>query len=89
MSVQTAKEGILLEMRGIKKSFGSLEVLHGVDLRLMKGEVLALMGENGAGKSTMIKILAGIYPPNEGDIYLEGESWAMKRPFAAWRAALP
>lgn len=80
MSVQTAKEGMLLEMRGIKKSFGSLEVLHGVDLRLMKGEVLALMGENGAGKSTMIKILAGIYPPNEGDIYLEGEKLGHETP---------
>lgn len=62
----------LLEMKGIVKRFGTVEVLHGVDFTLLQGEVLALVGENGAGKSTLMKILAGNYPPTGGEIYLNG-----------------
>lgn len=62
----------LLEMKGIVKRFGTVEVLHGVDFTLLQGEVLALVGENGAGKSTLMKILAGNYPPTGGEICLNG-----------------
>lgn len=64
---------ILLEMKGIMKSFNGSSVLEAVDFSVMQGEVHALMGENGAGKSTLIKILTGIYPKDGGNIYFEGE----------------
>lgn len=73
MANQISNEAPLLEMRKICKSFGNLEVVHGVDFSLKRGEVLALVGENGAGKSTMIKILAGNFPQTSGEIYMEGE----------------
>jgi simple sugar transport system ATP-binding protein len=59
-------------MRGIRKSFGSIEALRGVDLDLWPGEVLGLVGDNAAGKSTLTKILAGAYLPDEGAIELDG-----------------
>ena len=62
----------MLELSGIKKSFGKIEVLHGVDLAVRAGEIHALLGENGAGKSTLTKILCGILQPSEGEIRLEG-----------------
>ncbi len=58
----------LLQARHIRKSFGGVEVLHGVDLHVDRAEVLALLGENGAGKSTLVKIIAGDYSPDDGEI---------------------
>ena len=63
----------MLQLNGIKKSFGRIEVLHGVDLTVQAGEVHALLGENGAGKSTLMKILCGIVKPSEGEIRINGE----------------
>ncbi|TQS74061.1 sugar ABC transporter ATP-binding protein [Rhodobacteraceae bacterium] len=63
----------MLELSGIKKSFGKIEVLHGVDLSVRAGEVHALLGENGAGKSTLMKILCGILHPSAGEIVIEGK----------------
>lgn len=51
---------VLLEMKGINKSYSGVQVLHDVSLKVRKGEIHALMGENGAGKSTLIKIITGI-----------------------------
>lgn len=64
----------ILELAGIKKSFGAVSVLHGVDLKVDAGEVVGLVGDNGAGKSTLMKIVTGIYQADEGAISLDGES---------------
>lgn len=65
--------GVFLQVKGIYKQFSSVEVLHGIDLDVNYGEVHALMGENGAGKSTIIKIITGVFTKDAGDIYIEGE----------------
>lgn len=62
----------IVALRSVSKSFGPVEVLHGVDLALYAGSVHALIGENGAGKSTTMKILAGYQPPTLGDVVLGG-----------------
>lgn len=66
------KDGSVLEMRGICKSFPGVRALQDVDFTLKQGEIHALMGENGAGKSTLIKVLTGVYEKDEGHIYLKG-----------------
>ena len=63
----------ILALTGVTKSFGPIEVLHGVDFALRPGEVHALIGENGAGKSTTMKILAGYLDPTGGDLTFEGQ----------------
>jgi len=63
----------LIAARGISKSFAGVEVLRDVDLDLQKGEIHALLGENGAGKSTFAKILAGVHRPTRGSIALNGQ----------------
>ncbi|MEU4228190.1 ATP-binding cassette domain-containing protein [Nonomuraea sp. NPDC026600] len=62
----------LLEVRGIDKSFGPVQVLHDVTFAAQAGEVTALVGDNGAGKSTLVKCIGGIYPIDEGDILFDG-----------------
>lgn len=62
-----------LRATGITKRFGALTALKGVDLEINGGEVLALLGDNGAGKSTFIKILAGAHPQSDGELLVEGE----------------
>jgi ribose transport system ATP-binding protein len=72
-----------LEAREIRKSFGGVEVLHGVDLVATGGSVLALLGENGAGKSTLVKIIAGDYQPEAGEIVVGGDAHGALNPLAA------
>ena len=62
----------LLQVRGVTKSFGPVEVLHGVDFHVDPGEVVGLVGDNGAGKSTLMKIVTGIYTADAGDVALDG-----------------
>ncbi len=62
----------LIRMERIVKRFGAVEALRGVDLDLRPGEVLGLVGDNAAGKSTLMKVLTGVHRPDEGHIYFEG-----------------
>src|SRR5690348_2583920 len=62
----------VVELRGVTKRFGPVEVLSDVDLSLRGGRVHSLAGENGAGKSTIVKILAGVHRPDAGRILLDG-----------------
>ena len=70
----------LLQVEGVHKSFGPINVLRGVDLTLHAGEVLALVGDNGAGKTTLIKLVAGIFRPDAGEIRLDGQPIPRENP---------
>jgi rhamnose transport system ATP-binding protein len=69
-----------VQLRGIVKQFGAVEALRGVDLDLRGGEVHALVGENGAGKSTVVKILAGVHRPDLGEVRVDGEPVVLHAP---------
>jgi ABC-type sugar transport system ATPase subunit len=64
----------LLTLHGIRKSFGAVDVLHGVDLSVEAGEVVGLVGDNGAGKSTLMKTITGIYRADSGSIEFDGKN---------------
>ena len=70
----------VLRLEGIRKSFGPVHVLQGVDLTVRAGEVHALVGENGAGKSTLMKILSGVHQPDAGSMTLYGAPYAPSSP---------
>jgi fructose transport system ATP-binding protein len=81
--VDPEREGMttpVLEARGLVKLFGRVVGLSGVDLTLYSGEVLAVIGDNGAGKSTMIKCLSGAMVPDQGSIFVDGTEVHFKRP---------
>ena len=64
----------MLELKGIKKTFGGVKALQGVDFSVAAGEIVGLVGGNGAGKSTLMKISAGAYLPDEGTITMNGQT---------------
>ena len=74
---------VLLEIKGLEKTFPGVRALKGVQLTVNKGEVHSLMGENGAGKSTLIKVLTGIYQKNGGTIMFDGKEIDCKTPIEA------
>jgi rhamnose transport system ATP-binding protein len=78
----------LIAARGISKSFAGVEVLRDVDLDLAKGEIHALLGENGAGKSTFAKILAGVHLPTRGTLALNGQPVEVPNPVAAQKLGI-
>ncbi|GAA3749095.1 simple sugar transport system ATP-binding protein [Spinactinospora alkalitolerans] len=78
----------LVELRGIRKSFGAVRSLRGVDLTLGRGEVLGLVGDNGAGKSTLMKVLAGAVQHDEGEILVSGRSVRFASPAGARREGI-
>lgn len=78
----------VVEMRGIKKNFGAVQALRGVDLALQHNEVLGLMGDNAAGKSTLMKVLSGAYIPDGGGIYIEGQEVHFASPMDARRQGI-
>ena len=80
MNGTIATESPTLELRGISKSFGSVQALSDVDFEVRSGEVMALVGDNGAGKSTLIKCIAGIYTADSGEILFEGQPVTINGP---------
>jgi D-xylose transport system ATP-binding protein len=70
----------ILELRKVNKSFGPVQVLHDIDFTVYPGEVTALVGDNGAGKSTMIKCIAGIHHVDSGEFFFEGQQVALNGP---------
>jgi simple sugar transport system ATP-binding protein len=73
----------LLDVRNVSKNFGAIRALHDVSLTIEPGEVVGLMGDNGAGKSTMVKLIAGNFPPSEGEVAVEGEVCHFHKPIEA------
>ncbi len=73
----------VLEVSGLRKSFGPVEALRGADLQLFPGEVLAVVGDNGAGKTTLVKHLSGVYRQDAGEIRLAGSVVNLTSPKAA------
>jgi simple sugar transport system ATP-binding protein len=78
----------VLELTGIRKRFGSVQALAGVDFRCERGRVHALLGENGAGKSTLMQIVSGLYVPDAGEIRLGGTPVVWRSPEEARRAGI-
>lgn len=76
----------ILRLEKISKSFGAIRALSNVDFALYKGEISALVGDNAAGKSTLLKVVAGIYRKDEGKMVLEGEEVEFKSPMDARRS---
>ncbi len=78
----------ILELVNIKKRFGGIEALKGVNFDLNEGEIHALLGENGAGKSTLIKVITGVHQANEGEIILDGKKIVIENPIEARRKGI-
>jgi ABC-type sugar transport system ATPase subunit len=79
MTIDT-KTGILLDVRNVSLSFGSVRALVDVSLTLREGEITALVGDNGAGKSTLVRCISGIHKPQAGTIALGGDELHFKSP---------
>lgn len=71
---------VALELRGVSKSFGSIVANDKVDLTVYRGEILAILGENGSGKTTLMNMISGIYYPDSGKIYVNGEEVVIRSP---------
>jgi simple sugar transport system ATP-binding protein len=70
----------IVEMRNIKKAFGAVQALNGVNFRLAPGEILGLVGDNSAGKSTLMKVLTGAYHRDSGDVLVDGNPTNFRSP---------
>lgn len=78
----------MLEVRNLHVHYGGIHALHGVSLRVPDGQIVALLGANGAGKSTTLRTIMGLVKPSEGDITLDGQSLIGLRPFEVVRRGI-
>ena len=83
-----AHTNLVMQAKGLVKRYGQVVALDGVDVELRAGEILAVIGDNGAGKSSLIKALSGATVPDEGEILLDGKRVNFKSPIEARRAGI-
>ena len=76
---------IAIQLKNITKTFGEVVANKNVDMDVRKGEILSVLGENGSGKTTLMNMIAGIYYPDEGQIYIDGEEVSIRSPKDAFR----
>ena len=69
-----------IELQGITKTFGEVVANNNVSLELYKGEILSILGENGSGKTSAMNVIAGIYTPEQGHIFINGEEVILRSP---------
>ena len=81
-------ENVFLEVKGVKKSFGGVHALRGVDFKVNAGEVVCLAGENGCGKSTLIKAISGVHNADEGEIIINGHTYKSLTPSDSMREGI-
>ena len=83
-----ATQPFVIQAKGLVKRYGQVTALDGADFELRAGEIMAVIGDNGAGKSSLIKCLAGATIPDEGEIFLDGHAARFKSPIDARRAGI-
>ena len=83
MEQQTA-----IRMQNITKTFGQVLANHNITIDIHKGEILSLLGENGSGKTTLMNMLSGIYYPDAGKIYVNGEAVSIRSPEDAFACGI-
>ena len=76
---------VAIELRGITKTFGGIVANDNVDLTVSRGEILSILGENGSGKTTLMNMIAGIYFPDSGQIFIDGEEVVIRSPKDAFK----
>ena len=87
-STHTTTPPLVMQAKGLVKRYGQVTALDGADFELRAGEILAVIGDNGAGKSSLIKALSGATVPDEGEILLDGQRIQFKSPIDARRAGI-
>ena len=76
---------VAIELKNISKSFGGNMANKNVNLTVNRGEILSILGENGSGKTTLMNMISGIYFPDEGQIFINGEEVAIRSPKDAFK----
>ena len=78
----------LLEIRSVTKFFGGLKAISDVSLSVEKGDIVGLIGPNGAGKTTLFNLISGVYRPDQGDIYFDGQCITGRKPYQCCRTGI-